>query len=323
MRMRSLRSLSLLLAFLPSLLRAQEEVIRQIQLGDLVVKARSEGFDLEGFMQQVMKDTTFYHAFLNTRYFPHVVRSVLSVRNKKELETATLFRRGRLMRDGRFAELVLDTVSEKGRLRERDGDMRYLTAEMYDDVFFPKGRYVASNRIADRTLELDRSSRFEKYKSELKKFMFNPGQEIASVPMVGDKLDLFDPELTPHYDYRLDSDYRSGHSCWVFTATAKDTVNTGSGAGARGRRADEDDTVIKRMVTWFDDVDMKVVAREYRIAHASLFLDFDITIRVDNTVVNGELVPVRVDYDGDWDIPFKSREIVRFRLDYDNWITAP
>ena len=55
MRMRSLRSLSLLLAFLPSLLRAQEEVIRQIQLGDLVVKARSEGFDLEGFMQQVMK----------------------------------------------------------------------------------------------------------------------------------------------------------------------------------------------------------------------------------------------------------------------------
>lgn len=313
--MRSLRSLSLLLVVVPSTLRAQEEVIKQIQLGELVVKAQTEGFDLEGFMQQVMKDTTFYHAFLNTRYFPHRLRTVLSVRNKKELETATLFRRGRLVRDGKYAELVLDTVSEKGRLRERDGDMRYLTAEMYDDVFFPKGRYVASNRIADRTLELDRSSRFEKYKSELKKFMFNPGQEIASVPMVGDKLDLFDPGLAPFYDYKLDSDYRNGHSCWVFTASAKDTVN--------GKRADEDDTVIKRMVTWFDDGDMKVVAREYRIAHASLFLDFDITIRVDNTVVNGELVPVRVDYDGDWDIPFKNREVVRFRLDYEGWSNAP
>ena len=44
-----------------------------------------------------------------------------------------------------------------------------------------------------REQEIDRSSRFDKYKSELKKFMFNPGQEIASVPLIGDKLALFEP----------------------------------------------------------------------------------------------------------------------------------
>ncbi len=288
-----------------------DEFLKQVQLGDLVVRAQGAGFDLEGFMAQVMEDTTFYHAFLNTRCQQYRVRSVLSVRNKKELETATLFRRGRLVREGSYAELVLDTVSERGRLRKANGEIRYLTAEMYDDVFFPKGRFPASNRIKDRTLDLDRSSRFDKYKSELKKFMFNPGQEIASVPMVGDKLDLFDPEIAPYYDYRVDSDHRDGRACWVFSATAKDSLN--------GRPAKEDATVIKRMVTWFDTGDMNVVAREYRIAHASLFLDFDISIRVSNTVVAGELVPVRVDYDGDWDIPFKSREVVKFRLDYEDW----
>ena len=145
--------------------------------------------------------------------------------------------------------------------------------------------------------------------------MFNPGQEIASVPMIGDKLDIFDPEIAPSYDYLLDSDYRDGRSCWVFTALAKDTVN--------GKPADENDTVIKRMVTWFDDENMNVLAREYRIAHRSLFLDFDITIRVENELLNGELVPVQVRYDGDWDIPFKSREIVRFSLAYTNWVIAP
>ena len=62
-----------------------------------------------------------------------------------------------------------------------------------------------------------------------------------------------------------------------------------------------------------------MLAREYRIANSSVFLDFDITIRVQNTVVNGEPVPVRVDYDGDWDIPFRGREIVRFWLLYDEW----
>jgi hypothetical protein len=64
---------------------------------------------------------------------------------------------------------------------------------------------------------------------------------------------------------------------------------------------------------------MRVIAREYRIAHGSLVLDFDIRITVDNTVVNGDLVPVKVLYDGVWDIPFRKREIVRFVLDYGDW----
>jgi hypothetical protein len=239
------------------------------------------------------------------------VKSLFRVRNKDERETASLYRRGRLVREGPVARIELDSVSEQGRLRERDGGLRYLTAEMYDDVFFPKGSWTASNRIAQRQQEIDRSSRFDKYKSELKKFMFNPGQEIASVPMIGDKLALFDQEMMPFYDYRIDQGFRSGHSCWVFSAVSKDTVD--------GDPADEDDTVIKRMFTWFDQSGMQVVAREYRIAHASLILDFDISITVDNTLVNGELVPVKVTYDGVWDIPFKKREIVRFFLDYSDW----
>jgi hypothetical protein len=62
-----------------------------------------------------------------------------------------------------------------------------------------------------------------------------------------------------------------------------------------------------------------VMARNYRIASSSVILDFDITIKVRNTLVGDVLVPVRVDYDGDWDIPFKSREIVRFWLEYADW----
>lgn len=183
----------------------------------------------EGFMQQVMKDTTFYHAFLLAT--SRTGCAPFSVRNK--LETATLSSRAIGARRQVRGVGVGHGFGEKA-MRERDGDMRYLTAEMYDDVFFPKGRYVAAT--GSRTaLELDRSSRFEKYKSELKSFMFNPGREVAACPMVGDKLDLFDPGLAPFYDYKLDSDYRNGHSCWVFTASAKDTVN--------GKRADEDDTV--------------------------------------------------------------------------------
>ncbi|HMU14905.1 MAG: hypothetical protein JST41_02960 [Bacteroidetes bacterium] len=312
------RSIAILCVVLDALMvRAQTDVdtiVNVYQLGEVVVHGGAQGLQLEGFFRQVMEDTTFYHAFLNTKYHAHAVESELRVRDKKSRETAGLYRKGRMVRTGPMAELVLDSVREIGKLRDRNGGIRFLTAEMYDDVFFPKGQWRASNRIAAREQEISRASRFDKYKSELKKFMFNPGQEIASVPFIGDKLDIFDPDMAPLYDYSVGSGFRDGRPCWLFTAVARDQVG--------GRPADEDDTVIKRMLTWFGQGTMNVLAREYRMRSSGILLDFDISIRVSNAIVNGDLVPMRVDYDGDWDIPFKKRELVRFNLMYEDWIVA-
>jgi hypothetical protein len=291
--------------------RAQPDTLfKHIQLDEVVISARSQGFSVADFVRQVRTDTTFHKAFLNTRYHPHRMHSAVRVRNKGEKETATMQRSGRLVREGERARLELDSVQETGRLRDRKGGFRFLTVEMYDDVFFPKGTFTANNTVASRKLELGRGSRFDKYKSELKKFMFDPGTEIATVPFIGDKLALFSPEMEPLYDFRIWSDTREGRDCWVFSAEAKPEFRDGR-------------TVIKTMDTWFDQVSGDVMARNYRIASSSVVLDFDITIRVQNTMVNGALVPVRVDYDGDWDIPFKSRELVRFYLAYSDWEVMP
>lgn len=296
--------------------RAQSEgdtITNIYQLGDLVIHGRAPGLDLEGFMRQVKEDTSFLHAFLNMKYLPHAVESGLAVRNKGEKETATLYRKGRLVRTGPLAELRVDSATETGKLRSRGGDMRYLTAELYDDLFFPKGRWTANTNIAAYQQGRRGAGRIEKYKDELKKFMFNPGQEIASVPFIGDKLALFEPAMLPYYTFTIDPVHRNGHSCWLFSAMANDSLN--------GKRAPADATVIKTMHTWFDQRSMQVIAREYRIAHASLVLDFDIAIQVDNTEVHGELVPTFIRYDGDWDIPLRKRELVRFWLKLGDWET--
>jgi hypothetical protein len=289
-----------------SLLAQPDTLLRHIQLSEVVISARAQGFDVDAFVRQVREDTTFHKAFLNTRYYPNHLRSALRVHHKGEKETASLFRSGRLKRSGPMAVLALDSVVESGKLRDRKGQFRFLTVEMYDDVFFPKGTFAANNTVALRKLEVERGNRFDKYKSELKKFMFDPGTEIASVPFIGDKLALFSPEMAPLYDFRIWSDTRDGVACWVFSAEAKPEFRDGR-------------TVIKTMDTWFDQVSGAVMARNYRIASSSVILDFDITIKVRNTLVGDVLVPVRVDYDGDWDIPFKSREIVRFWLEYADW----
>lgn len=283
-----------------------ERIAAEVELDEVVITAQQAGFNVEGFIRQVMEDTTFHKAFLNTRYHPHRLRSLLKVCTKDEKETASLYRTGYLHRDGDQVWQQLDTVYERGKLRHRDSTFRYLTAEMYDDVFFPKGRIVADNTVASRKLELQRGSKLERYKSELKKFMFDPGSEIGSVPFIGDKLALFNEDMAPLYDFRIRADERNGHQCWVFSAAAKPEFRNGR-------------TVIKTMDTWFDHVTNSVIARQYRIAHSSVILDFDIRIRVENTIVDGALVPTLVDYDGDWDIPMKKRELVRFVLEYSGW----
>ena len=306
--MKAVRAIVFLpLVLLPLLSVAQvDRIATRVELDEVVITAQREGFDVEDFIRRVMEDTTFHKAFLNTRYHPHRLRSVLKVRAKNEQETASLYRTGNLHRDADVVWLQLDTVHETGRLRDRDSSFRYLTAEMYDEVFFPKGRFVADNTVASRRLELERGSRIDRYKSELKKFMFDPGSEIASVPFIGHKLALFDEDMAPLYDFKIRADERNGHQCWVFSASAKPEFRDGR-------------TVIKTMDTWFDHVTNNVIARQYRIAHASMILDFDIRIRVENTMIDGTLVPTLVDYDGDWDIPFKKRELVRFVLEYSGW----
>lgn len=287
--------------------RAQvDRIATKVELDEVVITAQKDGFNVEAFIQQVMDDTTFHKAFLNTRYHPHRLRSVLKVRAKDEQETATLYRTGHLHRNGDKVWLQLDTVHESGKLRHRDSTFRYLTAEMYDEVFFPKGELIADNTVASRKLELHRGSKLDKYKSELKKFMFDPGSEIASVPFIGHKLALFNEDMAPLYDFKISADERNGHQCWVFSAEAKPEFRDGR-------------TVIKKMDTWFDHVTNNVIARSYRIAHSSMILDFDITIRVENTIIDDALVPTLVDYDGDWDIPMKKRELVRFVLNYSGW----
>lgn len=283
-----------------------ERIATKVELDEVVITAQQDGFNVEAFIRQVMEDTTFHKAFLNTRYHPHRLRSVLKVRAKDEKETASLYRTGYLYRDGAEVWQQLDTVYEQGKLRNRDSTFRYLTAEMYDDVFFPKGRIVADNTVASRKLELQRGSKIERYKSELKKFMFDPGSEIGSVPFIGHKLALFNEDMAPLYDFKIRADERNGHQCWVFSAEAKPEFRDGR-------------AVIKTMDTWFDHVSNNVIARQYRIAHSSVILDFDIKIRVENAIIEGALVPTLVDYDGDWDIPLKKRELVRFVLKYSGW----
>jgi len=268
---------------------AQNDVVKSVQLDEVVISAQASGFSVEEFMENVKADTTFYKAFLNLKYFPHKMSGEVLVFNKKEKEKGQMFRVAELLNDNGLVEF------------------KYLTAEMYDEVFFPKTPERVSNRIQITEQEIDRSSKFERHKSELKKFMFNPGSEISSVPLIGNKMAIFEDDMVPFYDYFIwTANYADTIPCWVFTAKQKEGVKDGK-------------TVIKDITSWFDQETMSVMLREYTILYNSIILDFDIHIKVTNTFVDDQLVPERIEYNGMWDIPFKKAEVIDFWLSLSDW----
>jgi hypothetical protein len=286
---------------------AQEEVKKAVQLPEFVISA-DDSFDSDDFMDHVLNDSSFYQAFINLKYIPHKFSSELLVRNKGAKEKGKLDRLATQTLSDSKRTVRIDNEETNGKIFKNNGEHKYLTAEMYDEVFFPASPESVQPTIARFDQLESKESKMDKYKSQLKKMLFNPGQEIISVPFIGDKMDIFSQEMIPYYNYSVYSAYTPDSVyCYVFQVDAKPEFSRNK-------------TVIKKMVSYFEKESLKVVSREYSLSNNTLLFEFDIWMKIQNDLRAGVLLPRRIQYDGDWDIPFKSAEIIKFDIrcrDYD------
>ncbi len=284
-----------------AVVQAQTEVIKVVKLDEFVVSAGLDNFSVEDFVNQVKDDTTFYQAFLNLRYFPHQMTGAVAVFNKDDSEKGTLQRRAvqHLSVDEKMnVEITFEKTN--GKIKDRKGEWKYLTAEMYDEIFFPKGEQKVNNTIDTREQELVGGSKIEKHKAQLKRMMFNPGAEIENVPINGDKMAMFEDHMVPFTDYTIFMASRAGKECIAFSCVVKEGM--------------EKKVVIQDLTSYFDTDTKDVLAREYRLAHNTLVFDFDISMKVENKQQNGWLLPEKIWYSGYWNAAFMKREIITFEL---------
>jgi len=297
--------LSLIFSFNSVVFVSQEDATHSI-LGEVVVSADNK-FDVESFIHVVTKDSTFYQSFLNLKYYPHHFAGSMTVRNKKEVEKGTLKRTAIQTLDEGHRIVNVTEEEITGKLLNKKGEFNYLTAEMYDEVFFPKNPEKVGLSIESLEQAEEKGSKMDKYKSQVKKMMFNPGSEINSVPFIGHKMAIFSEEMVKYYDYHISSGYtKDSIYCYIFDVTAKPEFRQGA-------------TVIKHMKSYFDKESLNVMDREYQLQYKSPIMDFNIFMEVKNTFLAGHLIPKYVRYDGQWDIPFKKAEIIKFTIDNYNW----
>ncbi len=290
----------ILCSFCAAILYAQDTTVRidnqSFTLAEVVVR---NNFDYRRLLNQIKEDTTFYKAFRNLRILGFTSYNDIKMLNRKGGVTASLYSKTRQNRENGCR--TMDVLEEKitGDFYDRKGEYNYETPELYAGLFFTKGTVCGEDNIVKgRTRNVSNKKGMEKHKEQLKMLFFNPGKKIPGIPLIGNKLDLYDDDAHKLYDYRLDLEEYKGQLCYVFSITPKENLGF----------LKNDRIVVDQMTTWFDQKTLEVMGRNYSLSYKALVYDFDVQMEVEMGKFQGLTVPKILRYKGNWDVAFKKRE---------------
>lgn len=288
-----------------SLTLSAQDVSKVVTLPDLTIRTDLVSFDSEAFIKTLRNDGSFYKAFKAMNYYASEFKGELTVykNNKIVGEVDRLAYRNR---ENQWMWVSILSEHVEGKLKYKKGSFNYKTAQAWDEVFFPQEKKevnLSNPRLFEKSKE---QTTLEKHKTELKQLMFNPGESVDGLPLIGDKLGIFKESMQVYYDFSVYQAYlKDTIECLVFEAEVKKGIKKSK-------------TVIKRMVTFFHPTELYVLKRELLMEYRSIPLDFIIGITVENSMIDSVLLPEYIIYDGFFDLPFVKKEQINFKLfDFD------
>lgn len=273
-----------------------ERLAKMINLSEVVVRS---DVNIPRFIKQVKEDTTFYKAFRTLHILGFTSLNDIRIVDKNGKQKAGMQSKTKQLRldNCRTMETLLEQT--QGDFYDDDRNYNYYTAELYAGLFFTKGKICNENNIvAGVSFDAKGKKGMEKNKEQLKMLVFNPGKKIPGIPFIGNKINIFDPDVAEYYDFSIDYADYEGHSCYLFSIKAKEDLSG----------SEKDKIVIDELITWFDIKTMEVMARNYHLSYNAGVYDFDVQMEVQMTKFNDHLVPKVLRYKGNWDVVFKNRE---------------
>ncbi len=269
-----------------------ERLAKMISLSEVVV---GTDINVAKFMQRVKEDTTFYKAFRTLHILGFTSLNDIRITDKKGKQKAGMQSRTTQHHTNGCRTMEVTDEKTQGDFYNSNGSYNYYTAELYAGLFFTKGQVCGENNIV-KGMNFDAKglSGTAKHKEQLKTLFFNPGKKIPGIPFIGNKINIFDPDVAEYYDFLIDYGDYEGRPCYIFSV--------------KGKEGKSNKIVIDDMVTWFDSKTMEVLARNYHMSYDAGVYDFDVQMEVEMTHFNGHLVPKTLRYNGNWDVMFKKRE---------------
>jgi hypothetical protein len=273
-----------------------ERLAKMINLSEVVIRT---DVNIPKFMDRVKNDSSFYKAFKNLHVLGFTSLNDIRIIDKKGNGKAGM--QSKTIQSRAFGCRTMEVVSEttQGDFYDDKKSYNYYTAELYAGLFFTNGKICGENNIvAGTSFTAKGKSGTDKHKEQLKMLFFNPGKKVPGIPFIGEKINIFDPDVAELYDFSIDQVDYEGKPAYLFTVKAREDLSSGK----------RDKIVIDNMVTWFDAKTMEVMARNYKLSYDAGVYDFDVQMEVEMTKFGEYLVPKTLRYTGNWDVVFKKRE---------------
>lgn len=269
---------------------------KAVTLKEVVVRSN---LNVPAFIQRVKDDTSFHKAFLNLKVLGYTSLNDIRMLDKKNNTKASLASRTlQNTKDGCRWMKVLEE-EHTGDIYDKKGTFNYYTAQMYSSIFFAWDTICGeTNIVAGTKFTTQGKSGIEKHKEQLKILFFNPGSRIPGLPFIGNKVALFDENVSSLYDFVIDMEEFKGELCYVFRMIPLTSL----------KPSEKAKVVINEMITWFDTRTWEIRGRNYDLSYRAGVYDFDVHIEVEMTNFENLIVPKVMRYNGNWDVVFKKRE---------------
>jgi hypothetical protein len=273
---------------------------RTIYLEEVVI---GKDIDLSAFMRRVKEDTGFYKSFKNLRVLRFQSINDIRMLDQRERQKASLYSITQNEVEGSCRKTKIIEEKATGDFYNEKGSFNYYTASLYASLFYSAQKVCGeSNLVGEKMFDVEDLKGMEKHKEMLKMLFFQPGKSIPGLPGIGHKLGVFDPPASDIYEFRLRQTDFNGERAYLFTVQPK------SGLSIWKRNK----IVLREMKTWLAAKDFAVLARTYQLRYDAGVYDFDVSMEVQLQRFKDLVVPVVIRYAGNWDIPFKKREIGLF-----------
>ena len=295
------------LSFSQGIRKEFSDTLKSVTLDSTLVITAKRGLSMQDFIEVMQNDTDFYQSFKNLRLFSFQANNVIETFDSNNKTEGKMIRK--IRHDNStptYKQYELKKI-DSGKVYRKNGDYDLYTVRMFSYIFMNDKNTDFTKQAVQTKSESDE----EGYKQKLKTLIFNPGKPVKGIPLISDKTEIFSEGLSKYYDFSFyHATYQDSIPIYYFKCKTKSELSWWK----------EDDTMIKELTTIFDARSLRILGRYIDMRYSSIPFDFNVKMNIELSYVTDEItVPTYISYDGDWDIPFKKKEICTFEIEHINF----
>lgn len=278
------------------------DTMRTIVIDTSAFSIAKRGLHEQDFINQILQDTSFYQAFHMLRTYSFLSEYNIKTFDKKGAVTAHIMKDVFHDNTGPVYHQRVLSKSDSGEVYKSNGKYRLFTIQMFSYIF-------ENENSSDFKSDVPMNSTAEGFKKKLEQLIFRPGTHIDGLPFISSKTEIFSPEMRKYYTYKFSSAVYLGHiPVYRFECKVKPEYAT------------DGSVMIKELTTIFDKKNFQILGRFFDMDYSNLLFSFDVRMNIQANYVGDQILPILIQYAGNWDVPFKKKEISSFMVKLHDFI---